>query len=132
MFLGIKACGMPGTYIPSNYLSILIILIVATLVGLTPLILGVLVRPKRPYNIKLSPYESGNPPVGDTRYKFSVKFYIIAMLFMVFDVEAVFLYPWAVAYDKIGLYGFIEMMLFIFILLVGYIYAWEKGALEWE
>jgi NADH-quinone oxidoreductase subunit A len=107
-------------------------LIVATLVGLAPLVLGILVRPKRPYGIKLSPYESGNPPVGDTRYKFSIKFYIIAMLFMVFDVEAVFLYPWAVAYDKIGLYGFVEMMIFIFILLIGYIYAWEKGGLEWQ
>jgi NADH-quinone oxidoreductase subunit A len=123
---------MPGTYIPSHYVSILIILIFATLVGLTPLLVGILIRPKRPYGIKLSPYESGNPPVGDTRQKFSVKFYIIAMLFMVFDVEAVFLYPWAVAYDVIGLYGFIEMMIFIFILLVGYVYAWEKGALEWE
>lgn len=123
---------MPGTYIPSHYISILIILILATLVGLTPLLLGILIRPRRPYGIKLSPYESGNPPVGDTRQKFSVKFYIIAMLFMVFDVEAVFLYPWAVAYDVIGLYGFIEMMIFIFILLVGYVYAWEKGALEWE
>jgi NADH-quinone oxidoreductase subunit A len=123
---------MPGTYIPSNYLPILIILIIASLVGLGALIIGVLVRPRRPYTIKLFPYESGNPPVGEPRYKFSVRFYIIAMLFVVFDVEAVFLYPWAVAYDKIGLYGFIAMMIFIFILLIGYIYAWEKGALEWE
>ena len=132
MFLCIKRGVMPGTYIPSDYSAILVVLIIATLVGLTPLILGFLVRPRRPYPVKLSPYESGNPPVGDTREKFSIKFYIIAMLFMVFDVEAVFLYPWAVAYDRIGLYGFIEMMLFIFILLIGYIYAWEKGALEWE
>ncbi len=123
---------MPGTYIPLNYLPILIILIIAALVGLSVLILGILVRPRRPYTIKLFPYESGNPPVGEPRYKFSVKFYILAMLFVVFDVEAVFLYPWAVAYDKIGLYGFVEMMIFIFILLIGYIYAWEKGALEWE
>lgn len=132
MFLCIKTTGMPGTYIPSNYLPILIILIIAALVGLSVLFIGILVRPKRPYNIKLFPYESGNPPVGEPRYKFSVRFYIIAMLFVVFDVEAVFLYPWAVAYDKIGLYGFVEMMIFIFILLIGYIYAWEKGALEWE
>lgn len=132
MFLCIKSDSMPGTYIPSNYLPILVILIVASLVGITPLILGLLLRPRRPYSIKTSPYESGTPPIGDTRYKFSVKFYIIAMLFMVFDVETVFLYPWAVAYDKIGLYGFIEMMIFIFILLIGYIYAWEKGALEWQ
>ncbi len=123
---------MPGTYIPSNYLPVLIILVIASMVGLSALVAGMLVRPRRPYAIKLFPYESGNPPVGEPRYKFSVKFYIIAMLFVVFDVEAVFLYPWAVAYDKIGLYGFVEMMIFIFILLVGYIYAWGKGAFTWE
>jgi len=132
MLLGIKADGMPGTYIPSNYLPILIILIIASLVGLGALIVGALVRPRRPYDIKLFPYESGNPPIGEPRYRFSVRFYIIAMLFVVFDIEAVFLYPWAVAYDKIGLYGFVEMMVFVFILLIGYVYAWKKGALEWE
>jgi NADH-quinone oxidoreductase subunit A len=132
VLLGIKTSIMPGTYVPSDYLPVVIILFLATFVGLTPLLIGILLRPKRPYSIKLTPYESGNPPVGDTRHKFSVKFYVIAMLFMVFDVEAVFLYPWAVAYDAIGLYGFVEMMIFIFILLIGYIYAWDKGALEWE
>lgn len=132
MVLCIKTDDMPGTYIPLDYLPVLIILIIALLVGLTPLLLGILLRPKRPYPIKLSPYESGNIPLGEPRYKFSVRFYIIAMLFVVFDIEAVFLYPWAVAYEKIGLYGFIAMMLFIFILLVGYIYAWKKGALKWE
>lgn len=123
---------MPGTYIPLHYLPILIILILAAMIGLAPLILGIFLRPKRPYAIKLLPYESGNPPVGEPRYKFSVRFYIIAMLFVIFDVEAVFLYPWAVAYDKIGLYGFVEMMIFIFILLIGYIYVWGKGAFTWE
>ncbi|MBI4654524.1 MAG: NADH-quinone oxidoreductase subunit A [Nitrospirae bacterium] len=123
---------MPGTYIPINYLPVLIILIAATLIGLAPLLIGIILRPRRPYPAKLSPYESGIPPVGEPRERFSVKFYIIAMLFVVFDVEAVFLYPWAVAYDKIGLYSFIEMMIFIYILLVGYIYAWGKGAIEWE
>lgn len=123
---------MPGDYIPIDYLPIILILIIATSIGLGALILGLFFRPKRPYALKLSPYESGNPPIGEPRYKFSVKFYIIAMLFVVFDVEAVFLYPWAVAYDKIGLYGFIEMMIFICILLVGYVYAWRKGALTWE
>jgi len=68
----------------------------------------------------------------DARERFSIRFFIIAMLFLLFDVEVVFLYPWAVVYNKIGLYGFVEMMLFIAILLVGYIYAWRKGALEWE
>ncbi|MBI5195115.1 MAG: NADH-quinone oxidoreductase subunit A [Nitrospirae bacterium] len=123
---------MPGTYIPINYLPVLIIIIIAASVGLAPLLIGILIRPARRYPLKLSPYESGNPPVGEPRYRFSVRFYIIAMLFVVFDVEAVFLYPWAVAYDKIGLYGFVEMMIFIFILLIGYIYVWKKGALMWE
>ncbi len=123
---------MLGMYIPSDYFPVLIIILIAALVGLGAIIVGILVRPKRPYTQKLMPYESGNPPVGEPRYRFSVKFYIIAMLFVVFDVEAVFLYPWAVAYDKLGIFGFIEMMLFIFILLVGYIYAWKKGAFTWE
>lgn len=123
---------MPGTYIPLNYLPVLVILIVSALVGLLPVLLGIILRPKRYYPLKLTPYESGNPPVGEPQSKFSVRFYIIAMLFVVFDVEAVFLYPWAVAYDRIGLYGFIEMIIFIFILLIGYIYVWEKKALEWE
>ena len=123
---------MPGSYIPVDYWPILIISVIVALVGLSPLIIGSILRPRRLYAEKLLPYESGIEPVGEPRYRFSVKFYIIAMLFVVFDVEAVFLYPWAVAYDKLGLYGFVEMMIFIFILLVGYIYAWEKGALDWE
>ena len=123
---------MPGTYVPSDYFPVLIIILIAAAIGLGAVVAGILVRPRRPYAQKLSPYESGNPPVGEPRYKFSVKFYIVAMLFVVFDVEAVFLYPWAVAYDKLGIFGFIEMMLFIFILLIGYIYVWKKGAFNWE
>lgn len=107
-------------------------MIFAALVGMGALITGIFVRPRRPYAQKLYAYESGNPPVGEPRYKFSVKFYLIAMLFVVFDVEAVFLYPWAVAYDKLGIFGFIEMMLFMFILIIGYIYVWQKGAFNWE
>lgn len=132
MFSCIKNSNMPGTYIPSDYFSVAVIFFIALLIGLGAVVAGILVRPKRPYAQKLSPYESGNPPVGEPRYKFSVKFYIIAMLFVVFDVEAVFLYPWAVAYDRLGIYGFVEMMLFIFILLIGYLYVWKKGAFEWE
>ncbi|MBI5026863.1 MAG: NADH-quinone oxidoreductase subunit A [Nitrospirae bacterium] len=123
---------MPGSYIPSEYFPVLVLLVLAMAFGLGSLLFGILVRPKRPYPIKLFPYESGNPPVGEPRYRFSVKFYIVAMLFVIFDVEAVFLYPWAVAFDRLGLYGFIEMVIFIFILLVGYIYAWRKGALTWD
>jgi NADH-quinone oxidoreductase subunit A len=123
---------MSEPFVPSDYFPVVIFFILALLIGLGTLLLGVLLRPKRPYAQKLYPYESGNPPVGEPRYKFSVKFYIIAMLFVVFDVEAVFLYPWAVAYDQLGIFGFVEMMLFIFILLIGYIYVWKKGAFEWE
>ena len=78
------------------------------------------------------PYESGNPPIGEPREQFSMKFYITAMLFVIFDVEAVFLYPWAVVFDKIGLYALIEMLLFIFMLVVGYVYAWKKEAFNWD
>lgn len=123
---------MPGEYIPSDYLPILTIVLIALAFGLGTLLVGVIFRPRRPYPEKLTPYESGNPPVGEPRYRFSVKFYIIAMLFVVFDVEAVFLYPWAVVFDKIGLYAFIEMMIFIAILLAGYIYAWKKEAFKWD
>jgi NADH-quinone oxidoreductase subunit A len=123
---------MPGAYVPDNYFPVVVIIVISLAIGLGPLLIGYVVRPRRPYPQKLSPYESGNPPIGEPRYRFSVKFYIIAMIFVVFDIEAVFLYPWAVAYDKLGLFGFIEMMLFIFILLIGYIYVWKKGALTWE
>ncbi len=123
---------MPGTYIPSEYLPVLIFIIIATAFGLGALIIGTIFRPKKPYPDKLMPYESGVNPVGEPRYRFSIRFYIIAMLFVVFDVEAVFIYPWAVVFDKIGIYAFIEMVIFIFILLVGYIYAWKKEAFQWD
>ncbi|MDO8283083.1 MAG: NADH-quinone oxidoreductase subunit A [Thermodesulfovibrionia bacterium] len=117
---------------PSHYLPVIVILVFSVLVGMGAMVAGLLVRPRRPYAQKLEPYESGNLPIGEPRLRFSVKFYIVAMLFVVFDVEAVFLYPWAVSYDNLGIFGFVEMMIFIFILLVGYAYAWKKGALNWE
>lgn len=123
---------MPGTYLPTEYLPILIFMAVATAGGFGSLLVGSIFRLRRPYAEKLSPYESGNIPVGEPRVRFSVHFYIIAMLFVVFDVEAVFLYPWAVVFDKIGLYAFIEMIIFIIILFVGYIYAWKKEAFTWD
>ena len=124
---------MQGSHLPSvKYLAILISLIVSLGFGLVALIIGSIFRLKRPYKEKLKPYESGIEPVGEPRIRFGVRFYVIAMLFVVFDVEAVFLYPWAVVFDKIGIYAFIEMMIFIFILLVGYIYAWKKDAFKWE
>src|SRR3990172_11328187 len=123
---------MPGTYMPSEYLPILIFLMVATAFGIGTLLLGELLRLKRPYAEKLMPYESGNLPVGEPHYRFSVKFYIVAMLFVVFDVEAVFLYPWAIVFDKIGIYAFIEMVIFIVILLIGSTYAFNKEAFKWD
>ncbi|MDI6743823.1 MAG: NADH-quinone oxidoreductase subunit A [Thermodesulfovibrionales bacterium] len=123
---------MPGTYLPSDYLPVLIFLMAATAFGIGALLIGELLRLKKPYSEKLMPYESGNIPVGEPRYRFSVKFYIIAMLFVIFDVEAIFLYPWAVVFDRIGLYAFIEMIIFIVILFVGYVYAWKKEAFKWD
>ena len=115
-----------------NYVPVFIFVLVAIAFGVGMLMMTRAVRPHRPDPEKLSPYECGIPPLMSARERFSIRFYVIAMLFLLFDVEAIFLYPWAVVYRKIGLYGFVEMMLFILILLVGYIYAWRKGALEWE
>lgn len=123
---------MPTTFMPTEYLPVLIFMIVALAFGLFSLFMASILRLKRPYPEKLNPYESGNVPVDEPRQRFSVKFYIIAMLFVVFDVEAVFLYPWAIVFDKIGIYAFIEMVIFIIILLVGYIYAWKKEAFTWD
>ena len=86
----------------------------------------------RPTPAKAAPYESGITPLGDTRSRFSVKFYIVAMLFIVFDIETIFFFPWAVVYRDLGLFGFVEMAVFIGVLLVGLVYAWKKGALEWD
>ncbi|MBI3609809.1 MAG: NADH-quinone oxidoreductase subunit A [Nitrospirae bacterium] len=117
---------------PVNYLPIVIFIAIALAFGGVTLLLGTLLRPRRIYKAKLTPYESGNIPFSDARAPFPLRYYIIAMIFVIFDIETVFLYPWAVVYDKIGLYGLVEMTLFISVLLVGYIYAWKKGALEWD
>lgn len=123
---------MSEGFLIKDYIPVLITMLAAVAFGLGALLVGSLFRPRRPYREKLHPYESGNPPVGEPRYRFSIKFYVIAMLFVIFDVEAVFLYPWAVVFDSIGLYAIIEMIIFIFILIVGYIYAWKKEAFKWE
>lgn len=122
----------PASYLPSHYLPVVIFLFLGTAVGIGMLVFSRLVSPRRPYPEKLITYESGITPFMDANQKFSIRYYLIAMLFLIFDIEAVFLYPWAVAYGSIGLYGLIEMVIFIIILLVGYAYAWRKGALEWE
>lgn len=122
----------PGSYIPSEYLPVLIIMMIAFAFGTGALLIGNLFRLRRPYKEKLLPYESGNPPVGEPRYRFSIKFYIIAMMFVVFDVELIFLYPWALIFPDMGPYPFIGMMIFIALLVVGLIYDWKKGAFKWD
>ena len=123
------------TPIYENYLPILALMILATLVPLAILAITHVLGPRKPNERKLSVYESGMPPVGDAHPKFSIKFYIIGMLFILFDIEIVFMYPWAVIYKQwisTSTFILIEGLVFIGILLVGYIYAWKKGALEWE
>lgn len=115
-----------------SYLPIIVLIGIAVGFAICTTIFSRLIGQKKPSTVKLAPYECGMPPVGSARERMSVKFYIIAMLFIVFDIEAVFLYPWAVMFKKLGMFGFVEMGVFIVILLVGYIYVWKKGALEWE
>jgi len=122
----------PSTYLPEHFLPVVVFLLLGAVVGAGMLVFSRILRPRNPYPEKLITYESGITPLTDAHQKFTIRYYIIAMLFLIFDIEAVFLYPWAVAYNAIGLYGFVEMLIFIAILLVGYLYAWKKGALEWE
>ena len=117
---------------PLNYVPIPLFIGIALAFGLVSLLAGKIVRPHRPYKAKLVPYESGSPLFQDARVQFPMRYYIIAMLFVIFDIEVVFLFPWAVVFQKIGLVGLLEMMLFIAILVVGFWYAWKKGALEWD
>jgi NADH-quinone oxidoreductase subunit A len=123
---------MPGEFVPTNYLPILVFIAIALAFGGVTLLLGKILRPSRIYKAKLTPYESGSIPFSDARAPFPLRYYIIAMIFVVFDIETVFLYPWAVIYNELKLFGLIEMALFILVLLVGYFYAWKKGALEWD
>jgi NADH-quinone oxidoreductase subunit A len=115
----------------ASYVPILIFILVALSLPVVGLVVGKLIRPSRPHATKLMPYECGVDPEGDARDRFSSRFYIIAILFVVFDVETVFLFPWAIIYDRLALFGFIEMLVFLGILVVGYFYVWKKGALEW-
>lgn len=114
-----------------NYIPILILLIVATAFPLVALAVFSFVRRRVASRNKLTPYECGNEPMGDIRERLSVRYYLIAMLFLVFDVETIFLFPWAINQDRLALFGLIEMMIFLGILIVGYYYAWKKGSLEW-
>ncbi len=119
------------------YLPIVLLVVIAILFGLGSLVCSSLIGVKKPSLVKLAPYECGCEPVGSARERFSIKFYLIAMLFILFDIECVFMYPWAVVYKSyiaggLGTFILSEMFVFIAILFVGYIYVWKKGALEWE
>jgi len=115
-----------------NYFPILLFMVVGTLVGVVPMVLGYLVAPHRPNTEKNSPYECGFEAFEDARMKFDVRYYLVAILFILFDLEIAFLFPWAVVLNEIGMFGFVSMMLFLGILVVGFIYEWMKGALEWD
>ncbi len=115
-----------------NYFPILMFILVGLAVGLGPLILGKLVSPHKPDAEKNSPYECGFEAFEDARMKFDVRYYLVAILFILFDLEIAFLFPWAVVLQDIGLFGFLAMMVFLFVLVVGFIYEWKKGALEWD
>ena len=115
-----------------NYLPILVLLVISTLLAAFVILMSSFLGPRRPTPRKLQPYESGMTPLGSAQRRMPIKFYLVAVLFILFDVEIIFLYPWAVTFRQLGLFGLIEMVIFVAILLVGYMYAWKKGALEWE
>ena len=121
-----------------NYFPILMFVLVGIAVGVLPVAMGFMLAPSRPDPEKLSPYECGFEAFEDARMKFDVRYYLIAILFILFDLEIAFLFPWAtifkdiVAAESIKLFGFVEMLIFVAVLVIGYVYAWAKGALEWE
>lgn len=121
----------PATLI-ENYLPILIFIGVGIAMGVVPMVVGFILGPRRPDSEKTSPYECGFEAFEDSRMKFDVRYYLVAILFIIFDLEIAFLFPWAVVLDEIGMFGFAAMMLFLGVLVVGFIYEWKKGALEWE
>ena len=115
-----------------NYLPILLFIIVGLGLGTVMILMGSVLGPNRPDSEKLSPYECGFEAFEDSRMKFDVRYYLVAILFIIFDLEIAFLFPWAVVLDQVGMFGFIAMLVFLGILVVGFIYEWKKGALEWE
>ena len=116
----------------NNYLTIIIFLVIALILSLGFLILNFAFSPKNPDPEKLSAYECGFEPFNDSRMEFDIRFYLVAILFIIFDLEIAFLFPWAITLGNLGLFGFFSMMLFLFILTIGFIYEWKKGALDWE
>ena len=115
-----------------DYLPIILFLIIALTLSLAFIMINFILSPKNPDPEKLSAYECGFEPFEDSRMEFDVRFYLVAILFIIFDLEIAFLFPWAISLGNIGLFGFCSMMIFLFILTVGFIYEWKKGALDWE
>ena len=116
----------------AEYLPTLLFLIVATGIGIALILIGNLLGPKRPSAEKLSPYECGFAPFEDARMQFDVRYYLIAILFIVFDLEIAFVFPWALVFRELGVFGLVEMGVFLSLLVIGFVYVWKKGALEWE
>ena len=121
---------MPNSYF-QNYIPVLLMLAVVLLLAGGMMLASYLLGQHRPTPRKLSAYECGISPTGDARQRFSVKFYLVAMVFILFDVEVVFLYPWAVVFRELGRFGFVEMFLFLLLVLPGFVYMWKKGVLDW-
>ena len=115
-----------------NYLPILVFIIVGLGLGTVMILIGAVLGPQRPDSQKLSPYECGFEAFEDSRMKFDVRYYLVAILFIIFDLEVAFLFPWAVAFKSLGWFGFWSMMIFLAVLTIGFIYEWKKGALEWD
>ena len=116
----------------NEYIPVLIMLLLAAATAVGMIVATTLIGPKKEFADKMEPFECGESPIVSPRQRFSVKFYLVALFFVIFDIEAVFVYPWAVLFRDLGLFGFIEMMIFISILAIGLIYVWRRGALEWE
>ena len=115
-----------------QYLPVLLFILVGIAVGVIPQVIGYILGPNRPDAAKNSPYECGFEAFEDARMKFDVRYYLVAILFILFDLEIAFLFPWAIVLEEIGMFGFVAMMIFLGILVVGFIYEWKKGALDWE
>ena len=114
-----------------GWLSIVLMIALGLLFAVPSVVLSQFLGPRKPTPEKLAPYECGMPPVGDARERMSVKFYLVAMIFLLFDIEVAFLYPWAMALRELGWAGFVQVVLFMSLLLAGYVYVWRKGALDW-
>ena len=115
-----------------DYFTIILFLAIAIVLSIGFIIVNYICSPKKPDPEKLSAYECGFEPFNDSRMEFDVRFYLVAILFIIFDLEIAFLFPWAISLGQIGLFGFSSMMIFLFILTIGFIYEWKKGALDWE